>query len=52
MQPGDLRVRFLTEEEKKEGQAKVYDDFSKIHRLPLRREDFLTHGFTERFPGC
>lgn len=27
-------------------------DARKIHRLPPRRDDFLTHGFTEGCPGC
>lgn len=45
VRPGDLRVRFLTEEEKQSG-TPAYGEEKGIHRLQLRLEDFPTHRFT------
>lgn len=43
LQPGDLRVRFLADEEEVSGRPKVHVE-EKVDRMQLRRGDFLTHG--------
>lgn len=52
VQPGDVRVRFLTEEEKVTGRPEVYEGEKYIYRMQLRREYVLQHGYTEGCPVC
>lgn len=47
-QQGDLRVRVLTEEEKRSGRPEVFGGEKNIYRRHLRRGDFANHGFTGR----
>lgn len=39
LQPGDPCARFLAEEEKLDGQAKLYDEGRRLHRMQLKRDD-------------
>lgn len=44
VQPGYLRVRFLIDEEKKEGQPKVYEGERKIYRMNCGRRSSSSTG--------
>lgn len=44
IQPSDLGVRVLTEEEKESGRKMVFEGGKKIYRMQRRRGDFLQHG--------
>ena len=48
----DLKVRWLTEEERASGEALRGENSTRLYRLRLRKADFLTHGFSEGCPGC
>ena len=48
--PKELRVRYLTDEEKMN--SGISPETSKIYRMRLKKEDFLQYGFTEGCPGC
>ena len=48
--PKDLKIRWLTDEEKSKVAEEMQD--GKVYRLRLRREDFFHHGFTEGCQGC
>ena len=48
----DLKVRWLAEDELKDGQAVMTEEGCRMYRLRLKKQDFLTHGFTEGCPGC
>ena len=49
--PRELRLRWLSDGERGDEQAGGSGD-RMVYRMRLKRQDFLTHGFTEGCPGC
>lgn len=47
----EVAGRFLTDEEKQRGLSDIHTGENHFNRVQLRREVFLTHGYTEGFPG-
>lgn len=45
-------MRLLAEQDKYESLPNMFGHDARIHRLPLRRDDFVEHGFTEQCAGC